>query len=68
MAATNGSALPSATGEITEKGKGKAVDQTTTRDMDMDEDEDSSSEESVNEEAVCSAIGLEFLSRRRTTD
>jgi hypothetical protein len=51
MSAANGSAVPGDAGEITAKGKGKAVDHTPAQDMSMDED-DSSEEESANEEPV----------------
>jgi hypothetical protein len=51
MSAANGSAVPGDAGEVTGKGKGKAVDQTPAQDMSMDED-DSSDEESANEEPV----------------
>ena len=51
MSAANGSAVPGDAGEVTAKGKGKAVDQAPAQDMSMDED-DSSEEESANEEPV----------------
>jgi hypothetical protein len=50
MSAANGSAVPGDAGEVTAKGKGKAVDQAPAQDMSMDEDD--SSEESANEEPV----------------
>jgi hypothetical protein len=51
MSAANGSAVPGDAGDVTAKGKGKAIDQTPAQDMSMDED-DSSDEESANEEPV----------------
>ena len=51
MSAANGSAVPGDAGEVTGKGKGKAVDQTPAQDMSMDEG-DTSDEESANEEPV----------------
>jgi len=52
MSAANGSAMPGDVTEVTDKGKGKAVDRTPVQDtsMEMDEDDDSSEEESAAEE------------------
>jgi hypothetical protein len=65
MSAANGSAMPSGVSEITDKGKGKAVDHPPPQDMSMDEDEDEDEEE---DNVVCRSTLTWKILRSTLTD